>query len=235
MTISNQASGIRPGVCSSTTRPTAPFTGQIIYETDTGYLRVWDGANWDYLSQKQDTARGLPAGDTMGMQLIASGSFTNATSNSALSLTNFTTDFPHYKIVMTWTQATAAGYLNIQLRNNSGTIISTATYDNQRIDYYSNTVLAGGSLGNNAWITLAYNYNLGFQSYFTADIMYATVAQPTILTGRGGTKRTGGGGTYMYVIDSHGMQTDNTIMSGMVLYPDGGSMSGSYSLYGYRN
>lgn len=63
MTISNQASGIRPGVCSSTTRPTAPFTGQIIYETDTGYLRVWDGANWDYLSQSQDTTTNIKASD----------------------------------------------------------------------------------------------------------------------------------------------------------------------------
>lgn len=63
MTISNQASGIRPGVCSSTTRPTAPFTGQIIYETDTGYLRVWDGSNWDYLTQSQDTTTNIKASD----------------------------------------------------------------------------------------------------------------------------------------------------------------------------
>ena len=78
MTISNQASGIRPGVCSSTTRPTAPFTGQIIYETDTGYLRVWDGSNWDYLSQKQDTAQGFPAGDKLINYLTPAHAFDGA-------------------------------------------------------------------------------------------------------------------------------------------------------------
>lgn len=60
MAISNVASGLRPGVCTSTTRPSAPYTGQIIYETDTGYLRVWDGSAWDYLSQSQNDTTNLP-------------------------------------------------------------------------------------------------------------------------------------------------------------------------------
>ena len=54
------AGGVKPGVCTSTTRPTTPYLGQIIFETDTGYLRVWDGAAWDYLSQWQTTAAGYP-------------------------------------------------------------------------------------------------------------------------------------------------------------------------------
>jgi hypothetical protein len=57
MSLSNLATGLRPGVCTSTTRPGSPYTGQIIYETDTGYLRVWDGAAWDYFLPKQD---GIP-------------------------------------------------------------------------------------------------------------------------------------------------------------------------------
>ena len=58
MAISSNATGLRPGVVTSTTRPTTPYTGQIIYETDTGYLRVWDGSAWDYFSPKQDTIPG---------------------------------------------------------------------------------------------------------------------------------------------------------------------------------
>jgi len=41
------ASGIQPGVCTSTTRPTSPYTGQIIFETDTAQLRYWDGTIWN--------------------------------------------------------------------------------------------------------------------------------------------------------------------------------------------
>lgn len=46
--------GFKPGVCTSSSRPGAPYTGQVIYETDTGYLRVWDGAAWDYVAQSLD-------------------------------------------------------------------------------------------------------------------------------------------------------------------------------------
>ena len=63
MSISSKATGLRPGVCTSTTRPSGPYTGQIIYETDTGYLRVWDGSAWDYLSKSQDATTNLPVSD----------------------------------------------------------------------------------------------------------------------------------------------------------------------------
>jgi len=67
MTISSNATGLRPGVCTSSTRPSNPFTGQIIYETDTGYLRVWDGSAWDYLSQSADNTAALrPAAGLIG-------------------------------------------------------------------------------------------------------------------------------------------------------------------------
>jgi hypothetical protein len=57
------AAGVKPGVCTSTTRPATPYNGQVIYETDTGYLRVWDGSAWDYLSQSQNTTTNIKAED----------------------------------------------------------------------------------------------------------------------------------------------------------------------------
>jgi len=50
MTISNQASGIRPGVCTSTTRPATPYEGQMVYETDTDLLKIWNGSVWRTLA-----------------------------------------------------------------------------------------------------------------------------------------------------------------------------------------
>ena len=38
--------GIRQGVCTSTTRPTAPYAGQQIYETDTNLAYIWNGSSW---------------------------------------------------------------------------------------------------------------------------------------------------------------------------------------------
>lgn len=82
MGISNNASGLRPGVCTSTTRPTAPYTGQIIFETDTGYLRVWDGAAWDYLSQWQAATTNLPVSD-LGAWTTYTPTWTNLTVGNA--------------------------------------------------------------------------------------------------------------------------------------------------------
>lgn len=36
--------------CTSTTRPSQPFVGQHIFETDTGYFRAWNGTRWALIS-----------------------------------------------------------------------------------------------------------------------------------------------------------------------------------------
>ena len=46
MAISNSSRGLTPGVCTSTTRPTAPYEGQLIYETDTDRVLVWNNSAW---------------------------------------------------------------------------------------------------------------------------------------------------------------------------------------------
>jgi hypothetical protein len=37
---------IKTGVCTSGTRPASPFEGQMIYETDTDKVLVWNGSAW---------------------------------------------------------------------------------------------------------------------------------------------------------------------------------------------
>ena len=46
MAISNNSSGIRAGVCTSTTRPTTPYIGQLVFETDTFAMKFWTGSVW---------------------------------------------------------------------------------------------------------------------------------------------------------------------------------------------
>jgi len=57
MTISATTQGIKPGVCTSSTRPVTPFIGMIIYETDTLLANVWTGTAWvNYPAGKADLA-----------------------------------------------------------------------------------------------------------------------------------------------------------------------------------
>ena len=48
MTISSSlgTAGLKSGVCTSSTRPTSPFEGQMIYETDTDLMSIWNGSAW---------------------------------------------------------------------------------------------------------------------------------------------------------------------------------------------
>jgi hypothetical protein len=90
MGISNSASGFRPGVCTSTTRPTAPFNGQVIYETDTKQTLVWQGSAWVMLTD---------ADSPPGLQLIKTQSI--GTGVSSVEITSaFSSEFDNYKIIV---------------------------------------------------------------------------------------------------------------------------------------
>ena len=45
---------IKPGVCTSTTRPASPFDGQVIYMSDVDQTAVWDGTSWVGLERGRD-------------------------------------------------------------------------------------------------------------------------------------------------------------------------------------
>ena len=55
MAISNLTTGLRPGVCTSLSRPTAPYEGQVIYETDTDLLQIWNGSAWRIIAESTPT------------------------------------------------------------------------------------------------------------------------------------------------------------------------------------
>ena len=52
------SSAIKPGVVTSSTRPSTPYVGQLIFETDTNRLSVWNGSSWIYMVDA-DTPPGL--------------------------------------------------------------------------------------------------------------------------------------------------------------------------------
>jgi len=84
MAISNNNTGIRTGVCTSSTRPTAPYEGQMIYETDTDMVAIWNGTAWRYLSST------TPTNGTVLQMVYAFTASQVATSSSTLIDTGLT-------------------------------------------------------------------------------------------------------------------------------------------------
>lgn len=250
MTISNQASGIRPGVCSSTTRPTAPFTGQIIYETDTGYLRVWDGSNWDYLSQKQDTAEALPAETYMGLvkviptsvagtgvSLSATGTVTFTTATSVTVNNCFSSLYENYRVVMYWTQNTSTANTNLKLRDGSGDI--SANYGMSAGGYFASSgtmTFAGFNVSADEAATQAFvmGGTAGASVSFIADVFTPNLARDTNFIGTATSSAYNVTLTRVNVA-THIRHTASTACTGFSLLAAGGSITGSLRVYGYRN
>lgn len=154
MAISNSGVGIRPGVCTSTTRPTAPYEGQMIYETDTDKTLFWNGTAWVNVNSVSPDFTGTPTAPTA----------TAGTNTTQLATTAFAT--------------TAGGLVHIT-NSTVGTGVSTHTvsscfsssYDNYKIIYAagvgSNPVAISMQLG--ASVT-GYYQGLQYVSYGTGAV-----------------------------------------------------------------
>ena len=96
---------LKTGVCTSTTRPAAPFEGQTIYETDTDLVKSYNGTSWVTI--------GPTSG--VGITLITAASFSAVTSVS-LTASTFSTTYRNYKIIWQVDSTSANGNTTVRLR-----------------------------------------------------------------------------------------------------------------------
>lgn len=68
-------------VCTSGTRPGSPWQGQLIFETDTGKVQVWNGSAWKHvISVNTGSTLAWSGNTTITGDLTISGIFTDGTS-----------------------------------------------------------------------------------------------------------------------------------------------------------
>lgn len=66
---------LKPGICTSTTRPSAPYEGQTIYETDTDRVMFHNGTGWVILSEPPVTMTPTISGVTLGTGGTLTGTY----------------------------------------------------------------------------------------------------------------------------------------------------------------
>jgi len=127
MAISNNNTGLRPGVCTSSTRPTSPYNGQVIYETDTKQTLVYQGSSWVMLTDA-DTPPGL--------QLVAGATFSNVAS---IDVTGFTSDFEWYEVYFQATRHTSGSTAVLGVLYDGATARNSAYYGGNGYTQYDGT------------------------------------------------------------------------------------------------
>ena len=118
-----------PYQCTSTTRPSSPWEGQLIYETDTNRILVYNASAWVMM---------VAADSPPGMELVkvvdVSSSSTNVTSC-------FSSTYRVYRIIFDAIKTNGTDPFTLQLLSN--TTPATSGYTKQR--FYAQGATVGGS------------------------------------------------------------------------------------------
>lgn len=177
---------IKSGVCTNATRPASPYEGQVIYETDTDKVFVYNGSAWKQIPSAATAGAVLQfvAGSTNTQTGKSNGTYATSTLTATITPTATTN-----KILVMFTQTcstdTAGGTLGLKLVQTIGgsdTVIITWTYALQST--------AGGLYGSFAQNTLV-------SPSSTSAVTFRT---DMALTGGSGNVYTQVGSTYSQII-----------------------------------
>jgi hypothetical protein len=252
--------GLRTGVCTSTSRPGAPFNGQLIYETDTKKVYIYNGSSWveqptagmvdakgDLLvGTAADTAARLAVGTNGKVLEAASGETTglkwgNAVGLQYISSTTFTTVDPadflsvftsSFKNYRVILRYTGGQANAVYLRLIAGTTVQTNTI-------YSLT--GGNSTGSTGWAGSERNDSYGqfvacYPTYHTSVSLDFFAPQASEYTAYVGNYVTGLSATSQAMGTVSGRNSVTTSIDGFQLTTAGATnITGTMVLYGYRD
>ena len=225
MAISNLTQGLRPGVCTSTTRPTAPYEGQMIYETDTNRVLVWDNAAWVMIADTDSPPAlqivkpsSVTGGTIVGNSVAVGSGVSSVTLNGV-----FSAEFDAYKI--TYTGGLASTAINLQTRLGSTTTGYRTAMNG--VTAVSGAVAAYDNNTNTSWIwtggasTTYCNYSVEIRQPF---LSCPTFCENTLITN--------GADNYWVV---RGSLADSNSYTAVTIFPSSGTITGgTMCVYGYR-
>jgi hypothetical protein len=201
---SGASSVIKPGVVTSSTRPSSPFVGQLIFETDTARLAAYNGSAW--VTQNGGLVR-VGGGTLSG----TSTAFTNV----------FSSTYHAYKIAITDATFSGNSYANMILGSTTSGYVNFSPGVNTSGTYSANF----GGTGGSAWaLGFARAHNWGA----TFDLTNPNVAKRTQIFGSFLVDSSVSvGATMMGTLD------DTTQYTGFTISASSGNLTGTLNIYGY--
>jgi hypothetical protein len=213
---------LKPGVCTSTTRPSSPFDGQVIYETDTDKVAVYDASAWVYKT-------GTTAPTSPALVYLTGASFSGVTTVSAATNT-FTSTYRNYLILVNFSSIASSGSFRMRLRA-SGADITNSNYFTMQIGINSN----GGSSNTTANNTSSWNLGDMLNAGATNSNATITLFNPQQSTYTAGTITTQGEDTNVGALGrAGGLNFALTTVADSVTFFNtvSANMSGTYRIYG---
>jgi hypothetical protein len=209
MTISATTQGIKPGVTTSSNRPTVPFDGQVISETDTDSLQVYKGSAWAPVS---------------GLTLISATTIGTTVASVTVS-SAFSTTYDNYYINLSGGIASADCNLNLTLGATA-----TGYYSNYSYQAVSSSTV---TVGNGSNTTSFPSVGSGSASVLSAQIFLQNPFIAKITTVSAQQFPTS---TTQYSNNSLGFLNNTTSYTAFTLTTSTGTMTGgTVRVYGYSN
>lgn len=204
------SSAIRPGVVTSSTRPSVPFDGQLIYESDTDRLAAYNGSAW--ITQN-------------GLQLIKTQTIGSAVTSVQVT-SAFSATYDNYLITLEGGAATTSRALNLSLGSTA-----TGYYSYFGYGAYNATTWTGSNNSNGAsWLDAGVALTLGCQAHIT-------IKSPFLSTYTTVTWQHAGISTTQSMYVGGGWLNDTTSYTSFTLTmaSSGTITGGTIRVYGYAN
>jgi hypothetical protein len=206
---------IKPGVCTSSTRPASPYDGQVIYETDTDKIAVYDASAWVYKT-------GTAAPVAPGIVLVKTQTIGSAVSTVTVS-DAFSSTYDNYRIIISGGVGSADSSISLALGATT-----TGYYGGCGFIRYSDAATVLRSDNNAAAWMRAGGANTNTLS-LNLDVVQPFNAKPTLVFGTKVDSSTAGASGAM-----NGFLNNTTSYTAFTIAVDAGAMTGgTIAVYGY--
>ena len=207
---SGASSVIKPGVVTSSTRPSAPFVGQLIYETDTARVAAYNGSAW--ITQNG----GL-------VPLVGQTAFTATTGVTVSNV--FSSTYSNYLLTVV---TTVTGADDVLMQFTVGGTATTANYNYQTVFGDGSSPATARSTGSSS-IIINRNSNGANPQVTNVTIFNPNVADLTMYQINAYNQQSA---STPYMILRNGNQNSSTQFDGFKLL-SANNITGYYTLYGY--